>query len=111
LQPFIFFQLYSLQRYFDVYFPAAIKTAQQLRQRGGKERLIYTTHPWLVSLYVDCQDSLVPTLPGMKHFLANNETTQAINVSLHCPSAAALATFEAAVQRGDIAWHAYPFVS
>ena len=34
-----------------------------------------------------------------------------IGLGLHCPNASALAAFKAAIQRGDITWHAFPFVS
>ena len=30
------------------------------------------------------------------------------NTGLHCPNASAMASFEAAVRRGDIYWHAFP---
>jgi len=44
--------------YFNKYFPQEIITANELKERGhktgGEERLVYTTHAWLVSLYLDC---------------------------------------------------------
>lgn len=43
-----------LNQYFNVYFPRAIKVSEDLRDQGYVENFIYTTHPWLVSLYVDC---------------------------------------------------------
>ena len=33
----------------------------------------------------------------------------ALPSDVRCPNASALATFEAAVRRGDITWHAFPF--
>lgn len=69
------------KRYFDVYFPMAVSVAQQLREKGGTERLIYTTHPWLVSIYVDCENANIPQLPQ-------------IDETLHCPNATALQDFE-----------------
>ncbi|XP_070532505.1 uncharacterized protein [Ptychodera flava] len=80
-----------LNRYFNVYYPRAIRVADTLRSLGGRESLVYTTHPWLVSLYVDCPENLV--LAGIK---------------LNCPSRKELDEFEKAVGRGDIAWHAGP---
>ena len=71
---------------FAEFFPAAAATANELRERGGPERLRYMTHAWLVNLYLHC-----PPRQG-----------------LACPSAAALSSFRAAVQRGDIWWHAMP---
>lgn len=70
-----------INKYFDDYFPKAIHTAQQLRhERGNNVRFIYTTHPWLVSLYLDCPASGVPVLPS-------------IGVSLHCPNETQLLVF------------------
>ncbi|KJE93927.1 hypothetical protein CAOG_004643 [Capsaspora owczarzaki ATCC 30864] len=74
--------------YFTDWFPKAINTSDAMRAlHGGKDRYIWLTQAWLVSLYLDC-----PT--GMK---------------LSCPSAQDKAKFELAVRRGDITWHAYPF--
>lgn len=63
--------------------------AKELRSKGGKERLIYTTHPWLVSFYLDCP----------AHIWAG----------LYCPNATEIAAFSEAIKQGDITWHAFPF--
>jgi len=78
-----------VNRYFDVFFPHAILIAKTLREDGGIERLVFTTHSYLVSLYLDCPP----------------------NMGLHCPSDEALSNFKDAVSRGDITWHAFPFNS
>ncbi|XP_070532504.1 uncharacterized protein [Ptychodera flava] len=80
-----------LNRYFNVYYPRAINVANNLHSLGGRESQVYTTHPWLVSLYVDCPENLV--LAGIK---------------LNCPSQEELDEFEKVVKQGDIAWHAGP---
>lgn len=80
-----------LNQYFNVYFPRAIKVSEDLRDQGYVENFIYTTHPWLVSLYVDCPPEF--WLNGIK---------------LKCPSPEALSNFTKAVSRGDITWHAGP---
>ncbi|XP_013390244.1 uncharacterized protein LOC106158710 isoform X2 [Lingula anatina] len=80
-----------LNKYFVEYFPRAVQLADTLRKGGHNETFIYTTHPWLVSLYMDCPQDLV--LHGIR---------------LQCPNASARAHFIAAVQRGDITWHAGP---
>jgi hypothetical protein len=77
-----------LNIYFHEYFPRAIEVAQTLRALQSPERFIYTTHPWLVGMYVQCPPNLV--LAGVK---------------LVCPSANDVASFTSAVQRGDIVWH------
>lgn len=53
-----------LNAYFTVYFPRAAKVALDLYVLGYSERFIYTTHPWLVSLYLDCPPNMV--LSGIK---------------------------------------------
>ena len=40
-------------RYFNDYFPAAFKTAAELRKRGGEERFRWTEFPWLIMEYLD----------------------------------------------------------
>ncbi len=41
-----------MRKYFDVYFPAAIKIASEMRQAGG-DRYIWTTGSWLVYEYLE----------------------------------------------------------
>ena len=76
-----------VNEYFDKYFPEAILNADVLRKLGGEERLVFTTHPYLVYLYMNCHPQL----------------------GLHCPDSAQLLNFTDAVKRGDIVWHAFPF--
>ena len=53
-----------LNEYFTKYFPLAVKVANELVAGGYVETFIYTTHPWLVSLYLDCPPYLI--LAGIK---------------------------------------------
>ena len=76
--------------YFDIFFPGAVALAAELRARGGEERLRWMTQSWLVALYLDCS-AIKRELP-----------------ELHCPNATAVASFEAAIRRGDVWWHAFP---
>ena len=76
-----------VNRYFDNYFPKAIEIAEELRQYNHKERLVFTTHSYLVWLYFNCP----------------------LGSGLHCPSQTALDAFRTAVSKGDIVWHAFPF--
>ncbi len=71
-------QALVMRRYFDVYYPQAMKTAAALREAGG-DRYTWTTGSWLLYEYLE----------------------QA--------SAAERAAMEAAIAKGDIAWHALPF--
>ncbi|XP_046565352.1 uncharacterized protein LOC124274073 [Haliotis rubra] len=48
-----------LNKYFTVYFPRAITVGLQLNILGYGEKLVYMTHPWLVSMYLDCPPNLV----------------------------------------------------
>ena len=50
--------LRTLYRYFDNYFKASISTSNTLRQMGGNERLVFLTHPYLLSLYLDCPPNM-----------------------------------------------------
>lgn len=45
-----------LNRYFNEYFPRAVNLSEQLRAGEYVENFVYTTHPWLVSLYLDCPE-------------------------------------------------------
>lgn len=82
-----------MNKYFHVYFPRAIAVAQELESLGGPEQLVYTTHPWLVQLYLHCPPNLV---------LANETILQ-------CPTEAERDRFLDAVDKGWITWHAGPF--
>ena len=71
-------QAQVMRRYFDVYYPQAMKTAAALREAGG-DRYTWTTGSWLLYEYLE----------------------QA--------SPAQRTAMEAAIAKGDIAWHALPF--
>jgi hypothetical protein len=80
-----------LNIYFHQHFPRAVSVAATMRATS-QQRFIYTTHPWLVSLYLDCPPNLV---------LAD--------IPLVCPTPAEIALFRAAVAAGDVTWHRGPF--
>jgi len=66
------------RQYFDVFIPKAISVAESLRQRGGPEKLIWTTGSWLIYEALEQGDA------GFR------------------------ARVESAIQAGDLAWHGLP---
>ena len=76
-----------INKYFDWHFPTAIRLGRYLRRRAGSEQHIWTTHSFLVSLYLSCP-------PGM---------------GLHCPTPAQQELFCEAARDGIVTWHAFPF--
>ena len=41
-------------RYFDVFWPRAMRIAEELRAGGHNETYTYTTFSWLISLFFSC---------------------------------------------------------
>ena len=80
-----------LHYYFHEYFPRAVQLGNDLKEGGYTETFIYTTHPWLVSLYLDCPPNFV--LGGIK---------------LLCPNHTEVSHFTKAITDGYITWHAGP---
>ena len=76
-----------LNMYFHSFFPRAISLATSMRDLGLSERFIYTTHPFLVSLFLDCPNDIVLS-----------------NIKVFCPTAAEVESFEEAVKQGDITY-------
>jgi hypothetical protein len=84
-----------VQRYFDVFIPRILTLAEQAR--AEQLPFAYQIHAWIAALYVDC----VPW--RVKDACPNNPGV------LVCPSAAAVAGFDAAVRAGTIVYTASPF--
>ena len=80
-----------LNMYFQEYFPRAIRLAAEMNDLYPAGGFIYTTHPWLIKLYLDCPPYL---------FLSG--------VHLECPTESEVQEFEVAIQKGYITWHAGP---
>ena len=76
-----------LNEYFDLYIPRAINVTAA--SRSAQLPYSWMTHGFVLSLFFDCP-------PGM---------------GLHCPSPEAQAAARAAIGRGDITFHAFPFNS
>lgn len=69
------------RRYLEEFFPLAVTTAEELRRRGGDERLCWTTGSWILTEVLRDGDAEVRSQVA------------------------------AAVERGDLAWHALPFTT
>lgn len=53
----------------------------------GGDKFIYTTHSWIVSMFLDCPIG---------------------TIDLQCPNATTVAAVKRAIRMGDITWHAHP---
>ena len=78
-----------VNEYFDTYFPAAVNFSETLRDIKYPDSYTWMTHSYLLSLYYSCPP----------------------NMGLHCPTDDQKKSFQAAIQRGDVSWHAFPFNS
>ncbi|KAL0486672.1 hypothetical protein AKO1_001653 [Acrasis kona] len=72
---------------FHKWYPTAMRTANIMRQKN--ERYVYTTHGWLLNLFFNCPANVWK--------------------SLKCPTDEQKDELTAAIKRGDITWHAFPF--
>jgi hypothetical protein len=70
-----------IRDYFKVFFPEAIKLAKTLKEKGGKERFIWTTGSWLIYEYLE---------------QASQKSRKIM---------------EEAIIDGDITWHGLPFTT
>lgn len=80
-----------INEYFTVYFPRAIRLAEEFNYYRNDESFIYTTQPWLISLYLNCPPNII----------FNGTRVQ-------CPSSHEVQVFDNAIKKGYIAWHAGP---
>ena len=80
-----------LNTYFIEYFPRAIQLAYEVDNMDSDSGFIYTTHPWLLTLYLNCPKNF--TLSG---------------VELYCPTPEEVQTMENALRSGHVTWHAGP---
>lgn len=74
-----------LNRYFNEYFPRAVNLSEQLRAGEYVENFVYTTHPWLVSLFLDCPEhfrlSDIPLLVSI--YIYRSITVRPLGRALH----------------------------
>ncbi len=76
-----------MNKYFDVAFPSALSVAEHYR--NSTTNYVFTTHAWLVSLFIDCPKDVWP--------------------GLHCPETAFKNKFIDAIKRKEIVWYAFAF--
>lgn len=81
-----------LNIYFATYFPRAVAMAQAMHALNTTDRFVYTTHTWLVDLYIHCPANFTFS-----------------SVTLVCPSPADVQAMKDAIAAGDISFHAAPF--
>ena len=90
IQPNSYLSADVIDEYNRLYFPRALRSAQELRDMAANGTnpnnvtLTWTTHAWLVSLYMDCPP----------------------NMGFYCPTAQEREAVLAGIQRRDITWHA-----
>jgi hypothetical protein len=89
-----------VNRYFDELIPRAIARADA--ERGSATPWTYMTQPWIVALYLDCENA------GLNAWPEAAFEGGYVGPVLHCPNASAVAAFKAALQRGDIFMQAFP---
>ena len=77
-----------INEYFQTYFPRAIRLAVEAEPGSA---FIYTTHSWLVHLYINCPVNLVLN-----------------DIAIKCPSPEEVSNFTESVKKGHIVWHAGP---
>ena len=77
--------------YFQQYFPRAVNIAIDMSILNHNDSFIYTSHPWLIRLYLECPPNLI--LSGIK---------------VQCPSQEDVIKFKQAILSGHIVWHAGP---
>jgi hypothetical protein len=86
------FAIEIINGYLDYHFPQILLNINQLADNNIN--YIYTTHAWLVYIYIHCESNLIPIVD---------------NVTLHCPNQDLINEFKRAIVNGNIVWHAIPF--
>ena len=89
-------------RYIHEYFTHVEQLADSMRKLEGTDRFVYITHPWLMSLLLDCPCG------NATESCAARSLNNSLAPPLTCGTAVEVAAFERAVAKGDISWHAAP---
>ena len=98
-----------------MYFPRAISTATAVNTPGKPPVFKYTSHAWLLDLFLDCPRHLGLACPATGGERSLDGASR-LGVSpdnhpgcLVCPNATLLAAVERAIREDVITWHAFPF--
>eukprot|EP00750_Incisomonas_marina_P012623 INCI17124.5.p1 GENE.INCI17124.5~~INCI17124.5.p1 ORF type:complete len:510 (-),score=85.81 INCI17124.5:54-1490(-) len=91
-----------LNEYIHEYFTHVEQLADSMRKLEGTDRFVYITHPWLMSLLLDCPCG------NATESCAARSLNNSLAPPLTCGTAVEVAAFERAVAKGDISWHAAP---
>eukprot|EP01048_Picozoa_sp_COSAG05_P001792 COSAG05_NODE_63_length_22889_cov_41.986617_6_plen_349_part_00 len=101
-----------VNQYFHEYFPKAIATAAAVNKPGQPPVFKYTSHAWLLDMFLDCPRHVglacprsPPPLPGR----GVGVTPDYDPGCLVCPNASLVAAVEAGIKDDVITWHAFPF--
>ena len=79
-----------VNEYFDDYFPKIRRYGEELNALNVNMSWVYTTQPWLISLYLECPS----------------------NTGLHCPTEIEKQLFiDSIVNKKELVWHSFPFNS
>eukprot|EP01084_Bolivina_argentea_P223249 377776_1 len=81
-----------LNVYFQTHLPRFVELNKAMKEMGKQRGYIYTQHPWLLWMYLDCP----------KDFVLNN-------ITLQCPTQSEIKAMEDLIASGDLVWHAQSF--
>ena len=97
-----------LNEYVHTYFQKVEQLGDSMRALEGTDRFIYTTHPWLMSLLMECPCPPPSDGSNPNATCAARSLNNSLAPSLTCAGVAEIQAFKNAVAKGDIAWHAAP---
>ena len=95
------FAYHIVNRWLDQFFLDAVALSHATRNGSGLPRYRHMVQPWLLALFFDCERAGMRAWPGSGWSPIDAPT-------LHCPNSSTVAEVRAALQRGDLFFHAFP---
>lgn len=95
------FAYHIVNRWLDQFFLDAVALSNATRNGSGLPRYRHMVQPWLLALLFDCERAGMRAWPGSGWSPIDSPT-------LHCPNSSTVAEVRAALQRGDLFFHAFP---